>query len=162
MTTESLWDFSNRIYSHRDVEKSCLYLQDHHGADVNLLLFCFWSGVTHGRLTESQLASAIAMSVSWSEGVVQPLRSARRWLKAFDGESALRSRIKANELDAERIQQVRLQDIAAKLETAGSAGIAAAAANIEAWLVKCEIQLDERGRRALRAVLSDRSGVDQQ
>ena len=162
MTTESLWDFSNRVYSNRDVETSCLYLQDHHGADVNLLLFCIWSGVTHGRLTESQLASAIAMSVSWSEGVVQPLRSARRWLKAFDGESALRSRIKANELDAERIQQARLQSIAANLDTVGSAGIAAAVANIEAWLVNCGIQLDERGRGALRAVLSGHRGADQQ
>ena len=46
------WDFSLAVYGRPGVAPACLALQQRHGADVNLLLFCAWFGAAHrGRLT---------------------------------------------------------------------------------------------------------------
>ena len=39
------WQFSGAVYAHPGVAEACLDLQDRHGLDVNLLLFCAWAGV---------------------------------------------------------------------------------------------------------------------
>ena len=38
------WRFSLRTYRAPGVQEACLALQDRCGADVNLLLFCGWTG----------------------------------------------------------------------------------------------------------------------
>ena len=122
MSTASgdLWVFSLKLYAEPGVAASCLSLQDQHGFDVNLVLFCIWYGCRHGELTEDLLKTALETSDRWRETVVRPLRSLRTQLKRDLKESAysssseisvLRDRIKTAELDAERIQQQELEKL---------------------------------------------------
>jgi uncharacterized protein (TIGR02444 family) len=115
-----LWEFSLKLYSEPGVAASCLSLQNQHGFDVNLVLFCIWYGFRHGELTDDLLKTALETSDSWRETVVQPLRRLRTRLKraltdsAYSSSSeisALKERIENAELDAERIQQQELQKL---------------------------------------------------
>ena len=122
MSTASgdLWVFSLKLYAEPGVAASCLSLQNQHGFDVNLVLFCLWYGFRHGVLTEDLLKTALDTADRWRETVVQPLRSLRTRLKRDLVESAyasspeisaLREKIKTAELDAERIQQQELEKL---------------------------------------------------
>ena len=115
-----LWEFSLKLYAEPGVAASCLSLQNQHGFDVNLVLFCIWYGCRHGELTDGLLKTALEISDRWREAVVRPLRSLRTELKRDLTESdnsssseifALRERIKTAELDAERIQQQELEKL---------------------------------------------------
>src|SRR6202000_1576818 len=50
MTTgeSRFWTFSLAVYADPAVQRECLALQDDHGVDVNLLLFCAFVGAVHG------------------------------------------------------------------------------------------------------------------
>ena len=122
MSTASgdLWEFSLKLYAEPGVAASCLSLQNQHGFDVNLVLFCIWYGFRHGELTEDLLETALETSDSWRKTVVQPLRHLRTRLKralvegAYSSSSeisVLRELIKTAELDAERIQQQELEKL---------------------------------------------------
>ena len=63
MRDEDFWRFSTRIYRLDRVADSCLALQDRFGVDVNMMLFCCWSGVTIGRLPTSSVRTAAAFSL---------------------------------------------------------------------------------------------------
>lgn len=131
------WDFSLTVYARPGVAEACLALQERHGLDVNLLLFCCWAGVRGRALTGRELERLVAAARPWQEGVVKPLRAARRWLKTQATApdqlaGALRRRIKAQELAAERIEQ---QVMAGCLVPgAGDPSPGAAAANLRRYL----------------------------
>jgi uncharacterized protein (TIGR02444 family) len=119
--SQNFWDFSNKVYRSQDVQEACLQLQEHYGADVNLLLFACWYGASKGLMRQDLVAQAIELSEEWSEKVVRPLRSARRWMKSEGVPSstelehahyALREQIKAVELQAEHQQQRLLEALA--------------------------------------------------
>ena len=150
---EDLWTFSNRIYRAEGVAAACIDLQDRHGLDVNMLLFCCWAGVELGRLPESTLVDADAISAPWSENVVGPIRHARRWLKANRGESPLRDQIRSIELDAERREQHELEAFANSIEGVGP-GPDAVESNVETWLTRSGVELDDLDRRTLDRVLA--------
>jgi uncharacterized protein (TIGR02444 family) len=121
----SLWEFSLRLYAAEPVARACLALQDRHGVDVNLLLYALWRGACHGaRMEAAEFVRVRAQTEAWRTQVVQPLRTVRRALKAAEldafhsGASALRARVKSIELEAERLEQEYLQQLAA----AGHAG----------------------------------------
>ena len=114
MQHEGFWDFSLRTYRSERVPEACLALQDEKGADVNLVLWCCWAGGHAAPLDDEVFRQALEFSVEWSHGVVKPLRSVRRWMKAtgcssglVDREAcrALRTGIKGVELRAEQLQQ---------------------------------------------------------
>jgi uncharacterized protein (TIGR02444 family) len=109
------WDFSLALYRRGGVAEACLALQDRHGLDVNLLLYCLWAGSRGHRLDAGEIDALSAAAGPWHEAVVEPLRAARRWLKdqksAPPGPAeALRQAIKARELEAEAIEQGILHD----------------------------------------------------
>lgn len=131
------WDFSLGVYARPGVAEACLALQERQGLDVNLLLFCCWAGARGHALTGDELARLIAAVRPWQEGVVKPLRAARRWLKlqtTAPGEeaAALRGRIKEQELAAERIEQQLLAGGLMPGPAEPSPG--AAAANLKLYL----------------------------
>ena len=114
------WNFSVDLYAREGVADACLRLQDSHGLDVNLVLFCCWFGQTRGELPEATLTQALAFSSSWRQFVVQPLRDTRKWMKlpanpAAEGLESLyetlRERIKLDELAAEKYQQQVLENM---------------------------------------------------
>ncbi|MGH1485405.1 MAG: TIGR02444 family protein [Cellvibrionaceae bacterium] len=77
----SLWDFAIDLYNKPGVETTCLQLQDEHGFDIPLLLFCCWAGWRYGAVSVEQLQPVINFSQEWSEQNIQPLRDMRRAMK---------------------------------------------------------------------------------
>jgi len=141
---EGFWEFSVEVYARPGVAPACLRLQDRDGLDVNLVLFAIWAGGARGALTAAELARAVEVSLRWREGVVGPLRSARRALKAPDvpvevaGAATLRTRVKAAELSAEKLQQHMLAPLAE--DAAPPAGRAAAEANLAACMAAAGLE----------------------
>ncbi len=109
------------------VAPACLKLQNDHGLDVNLVLFCCWHGAAHGELSLALLEKACKYSISWRGNLVQPLRSTRTWMKTAGSDELtarpdyepLRQQIKAVELAAEKMQQTVLQDMVLELGLEG-------------------------------------------
>lgn len=109
------WDFSLTVYVRPGVADACLALQDRLGLDVNLLLFCCWTGSQGRRLDSVEMARLMAAVEDWQRSIVGPLRAVRRRLKELPGGTsgeagALRLAVKDCELAAERIEQTMLHD----------------------------------------------------
>lgn len=122
------WAFSLAVYDRPGVAPACLALQDRHGLDVNLLLFCCWASAQGIGLDRHSLGAAEAAVASWRNQIVRPLRSLRQRLKRGmaefpEGElAALRRRILDIELEAERIEQGRLETLLPPAGTATESG----------------------------------------
>lgn len=128
------WDFSLGVYGHADVATACLALQDRHGADVNLLLFCLWAGSRGHTVTTAELTHLMAVTRPWQQDVIAPLRAVRRRLKTAESAIGdLRARVKATELAAEEAEQQMLFDTLAV--TAGQGASDLAGRNMTAYLV---------------------------
>ena len=115
----SLWDFSLLHYALPGVAEACLQLQDGHGANVNLLLWCVWLEQRGLVLNKVRLRKAQKRIHAWDEHYVIPLRHLRRGMKvefgtAETGIEQLRSQIKQAELLAEKQLQILLE---AEVET---------------------------------------------
>ncbi|PWC39718.1 TIGR02444 family protein [Azospirillum sp. TSO35-2] len=126
MSANPFWDFSLAVYGRPGVPAACLALQDRRGVDVNTLLFAAWAGIAcAARLSDAELARIDGAVAGWREEVVRPLRALRRRAKAED--DTLYRRMKAAELEAERVQQDRLFAAAGLMpRDGGSNGLAAA------------------------------------
>lgn len=105
------WRFSLNFYRQAGVSDACIALQDGCGLDVNLLLFLFWLA-DGGRLLTSDEVRDLDDSVrDWRNLTVIPLRDARRRLKGArtlvdpGTQETFRNKVKAVELEAERLQQ---------------------------------------------------------
>jgi uncharacterized protein (TIGR02444 family) len=140
---DSLWRFSLRTYRRGGVQEACLALQDRCGVDVNLLLFCAWTGLAGRALDDASLRSAVGRVGHWQAEVIAPLRLARRGLKRQMADAAvgalalpLRKRVLALELELERIEQALLAELAAQWAPAPQRlpAAQAIAANLAAYL----------------------------
>lgn len=156
------WDWSLDIYGRPDVEETLLDLQDRLGLDVNLLLFACWAGATgRGRLPDADWTRLIEGTAGWRANVVEPLRAVRRHLKDrrnAAGAVALREKVKVLELEAEHAAQLAIAGLAkvrreSDVSVAGQ--IAAAAANLEAYLAAAGLSPSD-GDRALLSSLARR------
>jgi uncharacterized protein (TIGR02444 family) len=133
---EGFWDWSLAVYAKPGVKEACLALQDGRGVDVNLALWCCWLAAS-GRRPGPALEPARAFAESW-RAVVAPLRRARDALKPPpegadpDAAAQLRRTILDVELDAERVAQTRLEDLARGAEPDGREARILAAANLTA------------------------------
>ena len=110
-----LWSFALSTYARPGVEAACLRLQAK-GADVCLLLCGAWleqRGVTP---TAERLQALQHMARPWQKEVVEPLRQVRVQWRAMAQQdeplAALRERVKALELEAERQLLTRLEALA--------------------------------------------------
>ncbi len=111
MTAPSLWDWSSGVYARPGAQRTLLTLQDAHGLNVNLILWCAWAGAHHAEPDGAALKTAMAITAEWDSAVVAPLRAVRRALKSgVAGIAAehLRAEVKAAELAAERALLARL------------------------------------------------------
>ena len=137
------WRFSLRFYRQREVADACIALQEEAGVDVNLLLFLLWHATQKRTLSPAQIAELERRIAPWRDTTVIPLRTMRRVLKSppalVAGAAAelFRTKIKAAELEAERLQQEAMHCLAVpsllgvdapSLEAAARANIAAYAA----------------------------------
>lgn len=128
MSANPFWDFSLAVYGRPGVPACCLSLQDQRGVDVNVLLFAAWAGLECGiRLSAEELVRLDGAVAGWRDEVVRPLRALRRRAKAED--EVFYRRMKAAELEAERVQQDRLFTTAGFIPQPGG-GVELAAANM--------------------------------
>ncbi len=132
----AFWAFSLRFYATPSVPALCLDLQDRCGADVNVLLYLLFRAAGGAALGADEIGDLDRKVRVWRTEVVQPLRQARRALKAMETQSSahaeLRGAVKRVELESERLEQLAL-------EAAAPAGRAAAPrdaarANVAAYL----------------------------
>src|SRR5262245_50919517 len=128
MSANPFWDFSLELYERPGVADACIALQDAAGLDVNLLLYCIWcAAVGPGRLAAGEMRTAVSATSAWQEGVVKPLRAARRVAKSAGGASffasAFQRDVAATELSSERVEQWMLFDQAPERAHATRAGL---------------------------------------
>ena len=130
ISTDSLWNYAVETYSRPGVQEVCLLLQDAAQVDVNVLLAALYGTYVSGACVEAGLIERMDAAVrAWREEVVLPLRHIRRTMKngariGAEGDAeALRTSVKAIELQAERIElavlAVVLQSLTPSAEPAG-------------------------------------------
>ena len=149
------WRFSLRFYRQPGVADACIALQEQAAVDVNLLLFLLWQATLKRAFTAAEVAALEGKIGPWREATVVPLRAVRRALKSPPAlveaatAEAFRTRIKAVELEAERLQQEAMYALAhaAPLGRAAVSPMEAARFNIAAYA-------------AMRAVAFPQSAVD--
>jgi uncharacterized protein (TIGR02444 family) len=113
-TESPFWRFSLHFYRQAKVSDACIALQDDCGADVNLLLFLFWLAAGRRQLSVADVRRLDDAVRSWRDLTIVPIRDARRKLKGAatlvqpQKQEAFRTKVKAIELEAERLQQEAL------------------------------------------------------
>jgi uncharacterized protein (TIGR02444 family) len=134
------WTFSLGYYRGAGVSEACLELQDNCGVDVNVVLFLLWQASQRRRLAAADVKALADKVWPWQVEVIGPIRALRRRLKSNaplldKGPAELfRTKIKAIELEAERLQQDAMAALAAGLKTDSAASAEAAArASIAAY-----------------------------
>ncbi|MGC6368467.1 TIGR02444 family protein [Pseudomonas sp. K2I15] len=135
-----LWSFALSTYARPGAEDACLRLQAQ-GADVCLVLCGLWLEQRSVAPQPWRLQALRQVAGPWRTEVVEPLRQVRTQWRAMaqhDAElGALRERVKALELEAERLLLSRLEGVAQGwpvAEVKGQAwleGLAAEAANLD-------------------------------
>ncbi|MFQ5959052.1 MAG: TIGR02444 family protein, partial [Alphaproteobacteria bacterium] len=119
-------------------------LQDRHGIDVNMLLFCCWAGASgYGTLDEDDFSRALAVARPWQEEIIAPLRQVRERLKAASPEApektaeAVRQRVAAAEIDAEHVEQLMIAAMLTRApgaERSSADDLGDAAVNLDRYL----------------------------
>jgi uncharacterized protein (TIGR02444 family) len=110
------WRFSLHFYKQAGVSDACIKLQDDCGVDVNLLLYLFWLASDGRQLTADEVKNLDGKVKSWRELTIIPIRDTRRKLKGAatlldpKRQEAFRDKVKAIELEAERLQQEALYE----------------------------------------------------
>jgi uncharacterized protein (TIGR02444 family) len=104
------WRFSLAVYGRVGVAEECLALQETAGADVNVLLFCAWTGTQAIVLSRDDIEQVLRLVAAWQDNVVRPLRDVRQSVKALDhhASGSFRARVKSIEIEAEQIEQAVL------------------------------------------------------
>lgn len=155
----AFWDFCLKLYARPGVAEACLALQERFGANVPLLMCGAWLGLRQAALSEADADTLAATVGDWHREVVEPLRKIRTRLKSgppparSQETDALRDRVKAIELQAERIEIDHLQTLA--LPFAPQAELAVRPA-IEANLLSIlRLTGDGREAEALLKVVGD-------
>lgn len=135
-----LWSFALSIYARPGCEDACLRLQEQ-GADVCLLLCGAWLERRGVALEPARIQALQQLARPWQKTVVEPLRQMRmQWRTLAQQDvplAALRERIKALELEAERELLTRLEALAQPWPTGEVSqpkwleGLATEAANLD-------------------------------
>jgi uncharacterized protein (TIGR02444 family) len=135
------WRFSVKFYAEPGVAPACIELQDTAKVDVNVLFFLLWYA-TQGRVLNAAEVEEVERAIGlWRDMAVVPIRNVRRALKtppsvvAPETAEGFRTRIKAVELEAERLQQEALYDLAqsGRLGRPAASTVEAARDNVSAY-----------------------------
>jgi uncharacterized protein (TIGR02444 family) len=134
------WRFSIGFYRVPGVAQACIALQDEAQVDVNVLFFLLWNATQNRTLDANGVAEVERAIGPWRDMTVVPLRDVRRALKSpppvMTPETAegFRTRIKAVELEAERLQQEALYGLSQlmRFQTTGSP-VEAAKSSVSAY-----------------------------
>jgi len=77
-----LWDYAARVYARGRASAACLALQDRHGLDVNVLLYCCWVASSgRGVFRDGELEHALTAIGPWRMDVIDVLHDLKVRLK---------------------------------------------------------------------------------
>ncbi|MEH6663313.1 MAG: TIGR02444 family protein [Brevundimonas sp.] len=116
--SSGFWDWAVAAYAAPGVADECLHLQDVHDQAAPLLLWAAWQAETGRAPDEDAIEAAVDTTRVWAAHAVGPLRELRRALKirrpdmADADREAVRARVKAVELEAERRLMLALEALA--------------------------------------------------
>ena len=156
----SLWEFSLALYAQPGVAETCLALQNDHGVNVNILLWCAWLGSSGYLLDPESLAQAQVLIGDWSSHYIVPLRALRVQMKAEFGVSdtgieAVRTAIKQAELQAEKEALSWLERYAQTCPlTIATDANKAALTNINLYLINNAVPTHNAATELIAAALS--------
>jgi uncharacterized protein (TIGR02444 family) len=97
------WQFSLKLWQHKDIQTRLLQLQDNDNVKINSLLFAMWLG-----LEKKSLGTLNNDYASWHALIVEPLRCIRKHLPANLPNPEFKAQIQSCELQAEQIDQALL------------------------------------------------------
>lgn len=145
LRVQEFWEFACGRYARPGVASCCVALQDAHGANVMLLLYCCWRAAGGECVRGAALRQAMARVELIDRHLLRPLRAARRAARrAADalGSPALAAgadRLMQAELAAERREAALLADTAPPQPAPQGAGAAPAyaAESLAACLEAC-------------------------
>lgn len=157
------WRFSLQFYRRPGVADACIKLQEEAGVDVNLLLFLLWHAMQRRLLSLPEVERLEHEVGPWRQQAIIPLRAIRRALKSPPtllepgAAEAFRTRIKAVELEAERLQQEAMHARVRDRLLGAPAGsiVEAARTNIAAYGGVCRAVLPQSAIEVLIAALGD-------
>ena len=116
--SDGFWDWAVAAYAAPGVAEECLHLQDVHEQAVPLLLWAAWQAETGRAPDEEAIEGAVDTTRVWADHAVVPLRDLRRALKTRRPDmddadrEAVRTQVKAAELEAERRLMLALEALA--------------------------------------------------
>ena len=166
----NLWEFSLSVYGKSGVPDACLTLQNSHGLDVNLVLFCLWLATDSRCLAGTEVKEAIALSDAWRQKMISPLRALRTEMKAWPSEESvsafsrrtdfeeLRNKVKAVELEAEKWQQQMLTSLVGRYQTSEDDDLVGFSASLD--LIAAQSKNRERARNELIIAIADAHSDD--
>ncbi len=112
------WLFTLSRYAKPGVAETCLVLQNQHGANINLLLYCLWLA-KKGRSLEWQRIQENGDIDSWHQQQVLPVRQLRLLMKetahASEAQRHYYESLKKEELGAEQVEQAMLFQVALEM-----------------------------------------------
>lgn len=162
-TAHSFWFFAHSLYEQPPVAKHCLWLQDEYDIDVLALLFFCWLGREQGSLDSRAINNLSNRCHEWSDRMIKPLRSTRRWMKTVDDElcnrqprafESLREQIKIQELAAEKLVAETLACAWQSAQLQGKPGPQALEHNTARYLESRGITLTGEGHDRLASILT--------
>ncbi|MDX1837372.1 TIGR02444 family protein [Legionella taurinensis] len=102
------WQFSNHLYRNPQVKTICLTLQNQWQYNVNLVLFCAWSGQTQRLIRLNDMQNAVALVAETQSRLTEPLRCVRHYLASLPADVGIKAdygQILQLELVSESLQQ---------------------------------------------------------
>jgi uncharacterized protein (TIGR02444 family) len=159
----AFWAFSLPLYARPGVQQILLQLQDGNGADVTTVLYILWRASCGSRLDAKALILIELRTQPWREEVIRPLRTVRRAMKGLiagrPAAEALRERVKAAELEAERLLHGVLEAQSAAVPGTREKSTAdAARAGLSAYAAMMGFTLPDSASDALVAAVVTMSG----
>ncbi|MDH3713027.1 MAG: TIGR02444 family protein [Gammaproteobacteria bacterium] len=116
--TSGFWDFSLKTYAQPGVADALLTMQNTHGADVNLLLYCAWHAASgRGELFPERIAVLDSRVEAWRRVVIGALRNVREHIKSdavftqLPGSRQAREKVLEAELACEQVAQQLLESL---------------------------------------------------
>jgi uncharacterized protein (TIGR02444 family) len=157
----AVWDFAVRTYGAPGVAPACLELQERHGINVALMLFCLWRGTLGDMRLREYLPAVAASAQAWHEATALPIRAARRWLKSNADQlgqpagTALYRTVLSAEIDCEHGELLLLARQAEAFgEPSGAAPPAAIGESLSAFFAVSGVDLVTPDHVALSTILA--------
>jgi uncharacterized protein (TIGR02444 family) len=161
--TNPFWDYSYALHESKGIGPACIELQDRHGLDVNLILYCSWVAASgRGALDAVALRRAAGTVREWQKRVSSVIRDVRRLLKTDalgvpdELVEEFRKKLLDVEIESERISLDVLLTVAPVPDGArdDAARRGMVRDNIEGYFKLAGIVPDERDRAAI-ALIAD-------